>query len=377
VQRAAPWPESGLARDGGQAVTTSQPTLARSTPALSFVVPLYNAAPTIGALVRDLSNLVVDGGHEIVLVDDGSTDATSAICRDLVASSRVPIVFVEHARNFGEHNAVLTGWRHARGRHIVNLDDDGQNPPSEAVRLWEHARATGLDVVFGHYHVKQHAWWRNAGSWLTDRVTDWALDKPRRLYLSSFRCVSAFAVRQVIDYAGPYPYLDGLLLQATQRIGSLPVHHEPRRAGRSGYTLKRLVRLWLSAWLNFSVLPLRAATLTGLGTAAGGLAALGVVAWLWFTSRGPAYGFGWLMAALLIFSGIQLTLLGLVGEYIGRMFLAVNQRPQSIIREVVRSDSQNLEESRPMSPGPVAVGSPSQAGGVSQTNARIASTHRS
>jgi len=358
-------------------VTTSQPTLARSTPALSFVVPLFNAAPTISALVRDISSLVVDGGHEIVLVDDGSTDATLAICRELVATSRVPIVLVEHARNFGEHNAVLTGWRHARGRHIVNLDDDGQNPPSEAVRLWEHARAAGLDVVFGHYDVKRHAWWRNAGSWLTDRATDWALDKPRRLYLSSFRCVSAFAARQVVDYAGPYPYVDGLLLQATQRIGSLSVRHEPRRAGRSGYTLKRLVRLWLSAWLNFSVLPLRAATLTGLATAAGGLAALGVVAWLWFTNRGPAYGFGWLMAALLIFSGIQLMLLGLVGEYVGRMFLAVNQRPQSIIREVVRSDPQNLEESRPMSPGPVAVGSPSQAGGVNQTNARIASTQRS
>ena len=96
----------------------------------------------------------IEGGHEIVLVNDGSTDRTSDVCRDLVARARVPITFIEHARNFGEHNAVLTGWRHARGAYLVNLDDDGQNPPAEAVRLWQHARANGLDVVFGHYSVR-------------------------------------------------------------------------------------------------------------------------------------------------------------------------------------------------------------------------------
>ena len=112
-------------------------------PALSFVIPLYNAAATIAPLVHDIEQLQIDGGHEIVLVNDGSGDDTSEVCRDLVRTARVPITLVEHARNFGEHNAVLTGWRHARGAHIVNLDDDGQNPPREAVRLWQHALATG------------------------------------------------------------------------------------------------------------------------------------------------------------------------------------------------------------------------------------------
>jgi undecaprenyl-phosphate 4-deoxy-4-formamido-L-arabinose transferase len=308
-----------------------------SGPALSFVIPLYRSAETIGAVVHEIESLEIEGGHEIVLVHDGSGDATSAVCRELVRQARVPIVLVEHARNFGEHNAVLTGWRHARGLHMVNLDDDGQNPPAEAVRLWRHARDAELDVVFGHYAEKQHSVWRNFGSWFTNRMTDWALDKPSGFYLSSFRCVSAFAARQVIGYAGPYPYIDGLLLQVTQRIGSIEVRHEPRRAGQSTYTLRRLLRLWMSAWLNFSVLPLRVATVMGLVLGLAGLAALGAVAWLWWHGRGPAYGFGWIMAALLIFSGTQLVLLGLIGEYIGRMFLAVNQRPQAIVREVVRS----------------------------------------
>ena len=223
------------------------------------------------------------------------------------------------------------------GAHIVNLDDDGQNPPGEAARLWRHAQSEGLDVVFGHYAVKQHSVWRNFGSWFTNRMTDWALDKPPGFYLSSFRCVTAFVAQQVVGYSGPYPYIDGLLLQVTQRIGSIEVQHEARKAGESTYTFRRLLRLWLSAWVNFSVLPLRVATALGMLVAFVGVAALSIVAWLWLTDTGPATGWGWLMATSLIFSGVQLILLGLIGEYIGRMFLAVNQRPQSVVRALRRS----------------------------------------
>jgi glycosyltransferase involved in cell wall biosynthesis len=306
-------------------------------PALSFVIPLYNSASTIAVLVHQIEDLSIEGGHEIVLVDDGSCDGTAEVCRGLLNTSRVPITFVGHARNFGEHNAVLTGWRHARGAHIVNLDDDGQNPPAEAVRLWQRAKSSGLDVVFGHYVVKQHSLWRNVGSWFTNRITDWALDKPKGFYLSSFRCVSSFVTQRVIEYSGPYPYIDGLLLQVTQRIDSISVRHDIRRSGTSGYTLRRLLRLWLSAWLNFSLLPLRVVTFIGLMTATAGLVAFGLVVWLWLMNQGPEHGWGWLMAALLVFSGTQLVMLGLIGEYLGRMFLTVNQRPQAVVREVLKS----------------------------------------
>jgi len=305
--------------------------------ALSFVLPLYHSAETIGAVVREIEALDVPGGHEVVLVNDGSEDRTSEVCRALIASARIPITLVEHARNYGEHNAVLTGWRHARGAHIVNLDDDGQNPPAEGVRMWREAQRTGLDVIFGHYTDKQHSAWRNLGSAFTNRMTDWALDKPHGFYLSSFRCVTSFVAQQVVNYAGPYPYIDGLILQVTQRIGSIDVKHEPRRAGQSTYTLRRLIRLWLSAWINFSVGPLRVATVLGFLVSLAGLAALGVVFVFWLREIGPEHGFGWLMATVLIFSGTQLVLLGLIGEYVGRMFLAVNQRPQAIVREIISS----------------------------------------
>jgi len=273
------------------------------------------------------------------LVNDGSRDATATVCRQLLKEAQVPIIYVEHARNFGEHNAVLSGWRQAKGAYIVNLDDDGQNPPDEAVRMWVHAKAQELDVVFGHYAVKQHSAWRNAGSWFTNRMTDWALDKPPGFYLSSFRCVAALVAKEAAQNNGPLPYIDGLILQITQRIGSLEVRHDERQAGTSGYTLRRLIRLWLSAWINFSVLPLRVATVLGLATALMGLGAFAVLVWLWAADLGPAYGWGWLMAALLVFSGAQLVMLGLIGEYLGRMFLTVNQRPQAIVREVTSSQA--------------------------------------
>jgi undecaprenyl-phosphate 4-deoxy-4-formamido-L-arabinose transferase len=247
-------------------------------------------------------------------------------------------MYLEHARNYGEHNAVLTGWRHARGEYLVNLDDDGQNPPDEAVRLWQEAKARRLDVVFGHYVEKQHSWWRNAGSWFTNRMTDWALDKPPGFYLSSFRCVTAFVAREVTHHSGPLPYIDGLILQVTQRIGSIEVRHAARTAGASGYTLRRLVRLWLSAWVNFSVLPLRLATALGLAMATAGLVGFVWVLYLRLTDQGPSFGWGSLMAALLVFSGAQLVMLGLIGEYIGRMFIAVNRRPQSVVREMLTTE---------------------------------------
>src|ERR1700710_3136618 len=125
------------------------------TPALSFVIPLYYSAETIQPLVKEIESLVIEGCHELVLVNHGSRYATAGICRELLRDARIPITFVNHARNFGEHNAVLTGYRHARGAYGVNLDDDGQNPPTEAVRLWQYAKHEGIDVAYGHYARKE------------------------------------------------------------------------------------------------------------------------------------------------------------------------------------------------------------------------------
>lgn len=307
----------------------------RTFPALSLVIPVYNSVGTLPRLVERVGRLDVPGGLELILVNDGSSDGSGQACRLLADAAAFPLTAVDLSRNFGEHNAVMAGLRHARGKHVVIMDDDFQNPFGEAVRLWEHAVATGCDVVYSAYDEKRHSAWRNWGSRMTNSMADLLLDKPPGLYLSSFKCLSAFAVTRVLAYEGPFPYLDGLIFQVSQKVDTLRVAHEERAGGRSGYTLRKLIRLWLSVFLNFSIMPLRVATIMGLGIAGLGFtAALGVVIEALVSST-PS-GWGSLMAGLLVFSGIQLVMLGLIGEYLGRIHLTLNGKPQYVIREVRR-----------------------------------------
>ncbi|HVM78963.1 MAG TPA: glycosyltransferase family 2 protein [Stellaceae bacterium] len=311
--------------------------------ALSIVIPVYCGAKSIGELVHALEDLTIAGGHEIVLVVDGSPDDSLEVCRGLVATARVPITLASLARNFGEHNAVMAGLRFARGAWVITMDDDLQNPPEEVVRLLDYAKSSGNDVVYTRYAQKRHALWRNLGSRFANWVADVLMEKPRGLYLSSFRCMSAFLVQQVTRYDGPFPYVDGHIMQSTQSIGTLEVRHLPRAEGRSTYTFRRLVRLWLNIFVNFSVLPLHLSTIAGFALSIVGLIG---VAWIVLEAifRATPPGYASLMAATLLLSGVQLLILGILGEYMGRLFLTANRKPQSIVREVIRSAGAALPE---------------------------------
>ena len=262
--------------------------MSETVPTLSIVIPLYRSEASIERVVAELAALPVEGGLEIVLVNDCSPDDTLGVCRRIMATCPVSVTVASHARNFGEHNAVMTGLRHTRGSWVVTMDDDGQNPPSEVPKLLAAAQSGGHDVVFGDYSAaKEHAAWRNWGSRFTNDMAGWLLDKPRGLYLSSFRCLSRFIVDEIVRYEGPYPYIDGLILQSTRAVTAIRVAHKPREQGQSGYNLRRLVRLWLNMFTSFSVAPLRAATVLGLALSA--LGVLGVLRWCAciLPTRGP------------------------------------------------------------------------------------------
>jgi undecaprenyl-phosphate 4-deoxy-4-formamido-L-arabinose transferase len=301
---------------------------------LSIVVPVYRGAATIGQLVDALAQLQPEGGLEVVLVNDGSPDNSDEVCRALLRTATIPITYIEHARNYGEHNAVMTGLRHARGDYVITMDDDLQNPPEEVTKLYDHARKGKWDVVYTRYAVKEHAGWRNLGSAFANKVADWLLDKPKGLYLSSFRCMSALVVRAVTRYAGPYPYIDGLIMEVTQRIDSIEVKHLPRAGGRSNYTMKRLVLLWLNLATSFSLAPLRVAVFAGAFMAfLGVLGAVATIAEALITRDTPD-GWASTMTVVMLVSGVQSMILGVMGEYIGRTFLSANGKPQGTVRHV-------------------------------------------
>jgi glycosyltransferase involved in cell wall biosynthesis len=318
---------------------------ASSRLSLSIVVPVYNGASSIGELIGALEQLSIDGGHEIILVNDGSPDNSLQVCRALVDRARVPITLLNLARNFGEHNAVMAGLRHASGAHVITMDDDLLNPPDEIVRLLTFAQSSGKQVIYTYYDEKRHAAWRNLASRFTNRIADFVLEKPRVFYLSSFRCISAFVVREITRYEGPFPYIDGLILQVTHDIDRLLVRHLPRASGRSNYTMRRLLRLWMSMFVNFSVMPLRVSAMTGVVLSAlGAFGGAMAIAEALFSSPPP--GWASLFAAVLLLSGVQLLILGIVGEYLGRLYLTANGKPQSVIKEVHRSGPPLSAESR-------------------------------
>jgi len=277
---------------------------------------------------------------QIVLVDDGSVDDSPQVCRELAEGSEGKIVFVQLSRNFGEHSAVLAGLSETRAPVVAVLDDDGQNPPEELPRMIAELERENLDVVYGLYLQRKHSWFRRIGSAFNDRIANIMLGKPRGLYLSSFKVMNRFVVEEVVKYSGPYPYIDGLICRTTNRLGQLAVKHSPRLAGKSNYTLVRLIRLWFNMFLGFSIVPLRLTSILGLVNAACSsiwLLAI-LVDKLWITP-GVTAGIPTVLACMVLFSGVQLMVLGMIGEYLGRVFLANNGQPQFIVRKIVSGEN--------------------------------------
>jgi glycosyltransferase involved in cell wall biosynthesis len=304
---------------------------------LSIVVPVYNGADTIAELVEALARQSFGMAFEIILINDASKDSSQAVCERLVRTASVPITLITHSRNFGEHNTVMTGLRSAKGDYIVTMDDDLQNPPGEILKLLDKLRSEELDIVYGRFLTKQHATWRNLGSKSANMIAEWLTEKPRGLYMSTFRCMDRFLVAKILDYSGPYPFIDGLVFQITDRIGSVEVVHLPNKTGRTNYNLKKLIKLWLTILINFSTRPLQLSISLGLVMAVlGGLGAIYVII-DYFLEKSVSSGWPSLVVLMLVFTGTQLIILGLMGEYIGRMFIHVGGRPQAIVRSLKSS----------------------------------------
>ncbi|AUP81065.1 glycosyltransferase family 2 protein [Flavivirga eckloniae] len=303
--------------------------------AVSIVIPVYNGEKSITNLVAHLiAKLSPSYRLEIVLVNDCSKDNSEAVCVSVYQKHTDVVKFLSLSKNVGEHNAVMAGLNHITGNYVVIMDDDFQNPVSEVIKLIEHAIITQNDVVYSYYDKKEHSFFRNLGSRFNDKMATILLKKPKDLYLSSFKVMNKFLVEEIIKYNLPFPYIDGLILRTTNNIGKLKVKHDKRTNGPSNYTLKKLVALWMNMFTNFSILPLRVSMVIGFVFSLFGFGyGLFAIIEKLYNPDLPV-GYTALIVLVSIFSGIQLMALGMVGEYLGRMFMSQNKKPQYSIRKI-------------------------------------------
>lgn len=306
---------------------------------VSFVIPCYRSAATICGVVEEIENAMAglkQYEYEIVLVNDCSPDDTFEVIRKL-CSEKAYIKGIDFAKNFGQHAALMAGLRQAAGDYAVCMDDDGQTPADEVDKLLLKLEE-GYDAVYASYAHKRHSLFRNLGSRVNELMTRIMLGKPKELYVSSYFAVKRYIVEDMIRYENSYPYVIGLVLRATRNIANVPVNHRERQVGRSGYTFKKLLNLWMNGFTAFSILPLRIATTIGVLCACGGFGYGIYTIVKKFINPNVPMGFSSLMAALVFIGGMLMVMLGLIGEYIGRIYISLNNSPQYVIKERINAE---------------------------------------
>lgn len=315
---------------------------------ISFVIPCYRSGETLPGVVKEIEDTMkeMEGyDYEIIMVNDCSPDNTFEVITSLCRSRRGEtnchnMIGINLARNFGQHSALMAGFHYAKGDIVICLDDDGQTPACEAGKLIQGIEQ-GADVVYARYAHKRHSLFRNFGSHVNEIMTRIMLGKPKNLYISSYFAARRFVIDEILRYSYAYPYVMGLVLRTTKNIVNVDVHHRDRQAGSSGYTLGKLFALWFNGFTAFSVKPLRIATVTGTICAFVGFAygIYTIIKKIFIQPPDLVIGFSALMSVTVFIGGVLMLMLGMVGEYLGRMYISINNAPQYVIRETVGTDT--------------------------------------
>lgn len=306
---------------------------------VSFVIPCYRSENTLPAVIEEVNSTMesmTEYSHEIILVNDSSPDGTINTIREL-CGKYANITGIDLAKNFGQHAALMAGMRQAKGDIVVCLDDDGQTPADEVGKLLDKLNE-GFDVVYASYGKKKHSLFRNFGSKVNELMTRVMLGKSKELYISSYFAAKRFVVDDMLRYEHSYAYVIGLVLRATKNITNVEVNHRSRAEGTSGYTLKKLLGLWFNGFTAFSIKPLRIATVIGVMCASGGfLYGIYTIVKRLLLPDIQA-GFSALMSMLVFMGGMIMLMLGMIGEYIGRIYISMNNSPQYVIREIIKEE---------------------------------------
>lgn len=316
---------------------------------VSFILPCYGSENTIAEVVSQIDAAMqsLPYAHEIVLVEDSSFDSVGSVI-DALAKTNQHVVGLHLAKNFGQHAAIMAGIRNADPKSDIYIfaDDDLQTPLNEVSKLIAPLE-TDYDVVYAQYTEKKHEWYRNIFSKINDVMAQILIGKPKELYISSFFACRNYVVEEIKKYNNPYPYLYGLVFRTCNRITNMPVSHKERQSGKSGYTFFKLFSLWMNGFTSFSVKPLRISSIMGFV-----ISVIGFIMALYIVIRKlivpeTLLGYTSTLAVVLLLGGILLIMLGIVGEYIGRIYMCINNSPQYVVREANgREDEMANEEAK-------------------------------
>ncbi len=303
---------------------------------LSIVVPVYRSSKTLPNLAKEIHNALNETytHFELILVNDCSPDNSWNVIENL--STQYPFIMgINLRKNVGQDNAILAGLNMARGETVVIMDDDLQHSPSDIPALCDKLEEE-FDICYAHFPEKKQAFWKNSGSWLNGKLAQWVIAKPKHIYLSPYKAVTGELVSEMIKYHGPFPYIDGIIWRITSRCTQIPILHHKRLEGEGNYNLWKSLKIWSNLLTGFSVKPLRFITLIGFMTSG-----ISFLMGLFFLiahlfDAYPVKGWTSLAISLSFFSGLQLTCLGMLGEYLGRTYLRISDQPQFSIATITQ-----------------------------------------
>jgi polyisoprenyl-phosphate glycosyltransferase len=304
---------------------------------LSIVVPVYKSADCLPELALRVQRHIGSDfeNYELILVNDDSPDMSWDVIVQLTEKYDF-ITGVNLRKNVGQDNAIMAGLHYASGEVVIIMDDDLQHKPSDIPALYKEIQ-NGFDVVYAHFRKKEQAFWKNVGSRFNDWVAMLMLGKPKHIYMSPYKAIRRGVVHELLKYDGPYSYVDGLIFTITSNLTQIPATHHARFAGKSNYSLLKSIGVWLKLVTGFSAIPLRIAMVAG-----GIISLLSFVMGCYFLLKALLWeqmpeGWPSLIVAIFFLGGIQLMGIGAVGEYIARIFIAQNKRPQFTVKAVHRN----------------------------------------
>lgn len=312
----------------------------------SFVIPCYGSENTIENVINEIEEVMAlkpQVDYEIICVNDCSPDNVLQILRALSVSHEKLIV-ADLAQNMGKHSAVMAGYSLVSGDYIVNLDDDGQCPMNELWRLFD-ALGESYDISMAKYPVKKQSLFKNFGSGVNSVMSQILLGKSKKIQFSNFSIMKRYILDEIVNYKNPYPYIEGLILRATKRIINVEMEERGRIAGEGHFTFRRSLSLWINGFTAFSVKPLRIATFLGFATALFGFLYGVYIIIKRLLHPDMLIGYSSTLAAILFIGGMIMLMLGLIGEYIGRIYICINHSPQYVIREIIRPKIEVTNES--------------------------------